>query len=122
MSIEKYNVLIGNRTCDLPACSIMPQPTRLFKTRQMHQISREARILTSACNIGNNCNAGSGIRFHMQVCVDVENYSHDGFRTESRWLNENILKLTKQLIPVFTTVSVPTFNVHIVDLWNILFL
>jgi hypothetical protein len=28
-SIEKYSDLIGNRTCDLPACSIVPQPTTL---------------------------------------------------------------------------------------------
>jgi hypothetical protein len=29
MSIEKSNYLIGNRTHDVPACSIMPQPTTL---------------------------------------------------------------------------------------------
>jgi hypothetical protein len=28
-SIEKYNYLIGNRTCDLLACSIVPQSTTL---------------------------------------------------------------------------------------------
>jgi hypothetical protein len=28
-SIEKSNELIGNRTRDLPACSIVPQPTTL---------------------------------------------------------------------------------------------
>jgi hypothetical protein len=28
-SIEKSNDLIGNRTRDLPACSIVPQPTKL---------------------------------------------------------------------------------------------
>jgi hypothetical protein len=27
-SIEKSNDFIGNRTCGLPACSIVPQPTR----------------------------------------------------------------------------------------------
>jgi hypothetical protein len=27
--LKKFNDLIGNRTCDLPACSIMPQPTTL---------------------------------------------------------------------------------------------
>jgi hypothetical protein len=31
-SIEKSSDLIGNRTCDLPACSIMPQPTALPHT------------------------------------------------------------------------------------------
>jgi hypothetical protein len=31
-STEKYNDLIGNRTRDLPACSIMPQPTMLPRT------------------------------------------------------------------------------------------
>jgi hypothetical protein len=31
-SIEKPNDLIGNRTRDLPACSIMPQPTSLPRT------------------------------------------------------------------------------------------
>jgi hypothetical protein len=32
--IEKSNYLIGNRTCDLPACNIVPQPTMLpfFRT------------------------------------------------------------------------------------------
>jgi hypothetical protein len=28
-SIEKSNDLIGTRTCDLPACSIVSQPTTL---------------------------------------------------------------------------------------------
>jgi hypothetical protein len=28
-SIEKVNDLIGNPTCDLPACRIVPQPTVL---------------------------------------------------------------------------------------------
>jgi hypothetical protein len=28
-SIEKYNDLIGKRTRELPACSIVPQPTML---------------------------------------------------------------------------------------------
>jgi hypothetical protein len=28
-SIEKSNDLIGNRICDLPACSVVPQPTTL---------------------------------------------------------------------------------------------
>jgi hypothetical protein len=28
-SIEKSNDLIGNRTRDLPACSVVPQPTTL---------------------------------------------------------------------------------------------
>jgi hypothetical protein len=28
-SIEKYNGLVGNRTRDLPACSVVPQPTTL---------------------------------------------------------------------------------------------
>jgi hypothetical protein len=28
-SIEKFNDLIGNPTRDLPACSIVPQPTTL---------------------------------------------------------------------------------------------
>jgi hypothetical protein len=30
-SLEKFNDLIGNRTRDLPACSIMLQPTRLSR-------------------------------------------------------------------------------------------
>jgi hypothetical protein len=29
MSIEKSNYLIGNRTRDLPACSVVPQPPTL---------------------------------------------------------------------------------------------
>jgi hypothetical protein len=29
MPIEKFNDLIGNRACDLPACSILPQPTAI---------------------------------------------------------------------------------------------
>jgi hypothetical protein len=28
-SIEKFNDLVGNRTRDLPACSMVPQPTTL---------------------------------------------------------------------------------------------
>jgi hypothetical protein len=28
-SIEIYSDLIGNRNCDLPACSMVPQPTTL---------------------------------------------------------------------------------------------
>jgi hypothetical protein len=32
--IEKYSDLIGNRTSDLPACSIVPQPT----TPELHKI------------------------------------------------------------------------------------
>jgi hypothetical protein len=34
MSIEKSNDLIGNRTRDLPACSIVPQPTTLPLARR----------------------------------------------------------------------------------------
>jgi hypothetical protein len=33
-SIEKFNDLIGNRTCNFPACSIVPQPTALASTLQ----------------------------------------------------------------------------------------
>jgi hypothetical protein len=32
-SIEKYNNLNGNRTRDLPACSLLPQPTTLPRAR-----------------------------------------------------------------------------------------
>jgi hypothetical protein len=31
-SIEKSNDLIGNRTRDLPACSIVPQPSTFYLT------------------------------------------------------------------------------------------
>jgi hypothetical protein len=30
-SIEKFNDLVGNRTRDLPVCSIVPQPTTLLR-------------------------------------------------------------------------------------------
>jgi hypothetical protein len=30
LAIEKSNDLIGNQTCDLQACSIVPQPTTLL--------------------------------------------------------------------------------------------
>jgi hypothetical protein len=33
-SIKKFDDLIGNRTCDLPACSIVPQPTTLPRAPQ----------------------------------------------------------------------------------------
>jgi hypothetical protein len=29
--LKKSNDLIGNRTCNLPACSIVPQPTMLLR-------------------------------------------------------------------------------------------
>jgi hypothetical protein len=32
MSTEKSNYLIGNQTRDLPACSIVPQPTTLLSS------------------------------------------------------------------------------------------
>jgi hypothetical protein len=31
-SIEKFNALFGNSTCDLPGCSIVPQATTLPRT------------------------------------------------------------------------------------------
>jgi hypothetical protein len=43
MSIEKSNDLIGNRTRDLPACSIVPQPTTLPRAPDSNQVSVEHR-------------------------------------------------------------------------------
>jgi hypothetical protein len=41
MPIEKSNDLIGNRTRDLPACSILPQPTTLPRAPRNHEESNE---------------------------------------------------------------------------------
>jgi hypothetical protein len=37
-SIENSSNLIGNRTRDLPACSILPQPTRLLLAPTEHKV------------------------------------------------------------------------------------
>jgi hypothetical protein len=54
-SIEKSNDLIGNRTRDLPACGILPQPTTLPHT---------SLLLT-----GTDCR--TGVRVSAGVCVDI---------------------------------------------------
>jgi hypothetical protein len=38
-SIEKSNDLIGNRTRDLPACSILPQPTMLPHKLKLNSVA-----------------------------------------------------------------------------------
>jgi hypothetical protein len=42
-SIEKSNILIGNRIRDLPACSIVPQPTTL--PRAPYKIGLKNRVV-----------------------------------------------------------------------------
>jgi hypothetical protein len=53
--LKKFNCLNGNQTHDLPACSIVPQPTinsTLTKPNQHHRyyIAQEAKIM-SPCSI-----------------------------------------------------------------------
>jgi hypothetical protein len=71
MSIEKSIDLIGIRTRDLPACSIVPQPTMLPRAPQLHVvvakqvvtnegISDEARLSIAVqllCELKHYCTA-----------------------------------------------------------------
>jgi hypothetical protein len=48
MSMKNSSDTIGNRTCDLPACSTMPQPTALPRAskHKKNHISRLRRIFS----------------------------------------------------------------------------
>jgi hypothetical protein len=48
-SILKPNNLIGNRTRDLPTCSIVPQPTMLRGTPCIHEVHTTPRCLHAQC-------------------------------------------------------------------------
>jgi hypothetical protein len=37
MSMKKSHNIIGNRTCDLPACSAVPQPTALPRAPKLNK-------------------------------------------------------------------------------------
>jgi hypothetical protein len=54
-SIEKSNDLIGNRTCDLPTCSIVPQQTTLPRTHNVFRykikFNSTDKLKTSNTNI-----------------------------------------------------------------------
>jgi hypothetical protein len=41
---EKNNDLVGNRPCDLPPCSILPQPTTLLRVPLKQQLVQLIRI------------------------------------------------------------------------------
>jgi hypothetical protein len=43
-SIEKYNELIGNRTRDLPACSIVPQPHHRMTQNKIKHVIDHNRV------------------------------------------------------------------------------
>jgi hypothetical protein len=50
---ENFNDLIGNRTRDLPACSIAPQPTTLLRTPlKMIMTYTDSTIKTDRKEIG----------------------------------------------------------------------
>jgi hypothetical protein len=42
--LENFNDIIGNRTRDLPACSIVPQPVHILSTLNMSHIITKFRI------------------------------------------------------------------------------
>jgi hypothetical protein len=42
--LKKSNNVLGNRTCDLPACSIVPQPTTLPRALSPHSTFMILRI------------------------------------------------------------------------------
>jgi hypothetical protein len=50
-SIEKFNDLIGNRTRDLPVCSIVRQPTMLLRAAPIYMVEKQtkqsSKMLTS---------------------------------------------------------------------------
>ena len=41
-----FNTAIGNRTRDLPTCSVVPQPTALLAVSDMGSTMRPCRLLT----------------------------------------------------------------------------
>jgi hypothetical protein len=54
-SIEKSNDLIGNQTCDLPACSIVPQPTAL-----LHAPLEKQLVLQTVISLEENWSSREG--------------------------------------------------------------
>jgi hypothetical protein len=54
--IEKYNILIGTRTRDIPPCSIVPQPTTLPRTPAMTSVLTEIQEFLSIVTGGQSCN------------------------------------------------------------------
>jgi hypothetical protein len=46
-SIEKSNDLIGNGTRNLPACSVVPEPTMLLRASMQHRKSTKYNTSTA---------------------------------------------------------------------------
>jgi hypothetical protein len=112
MSIEKSNDLIGNRTRDIPACSIVPQPTTLPRAPTLAHTNFKRYDYTNQFGLGGQnkmwdlyaaaCNEQSVLKSHTFPWLQPENCGlevkslHSGCQSsETCWLHFRVLdKLT----------------------------
>jgi hypothetical protein len=78
--LKKFNDLIGNRTRDLPACGIVPQPTTLprgaLRQRQIHAASSGTAEYTPFLHLNIRMSSDVGMPMTIRITFSWSRVSH----------------------------------------------
>jgi hypothetical protein len=81
MSIEKSSDLIGNRTCNLPACNMVPQPTMLPITKPIPKCTKFNPEDRAACSFETSTPAHKTAWYHNPEDCNLSNDYYENFTT-----------------------------------------
>jgi hypothetical protein len=109
---KKSNDLIGNRSHDLPACSIVPQPTTLPRALERYLWS-----IRNVCVIYINKISATGISILFAMAFRPVNFSHDTHDISLYCNDSNLICIGHFGISV-CCVLLSFFNIYFVDIPN----